>query len=117
MDGYSSIDALILWHNTRQSVRNYIQQQQNGGSNGYAKILRPPEIRQGGLEARRERDASEEKRNAQIRQEWKDREKPEAGDRNRSVRSAQEGRKGPAKTRRTKELGRKKTVESLKGQY
>lgn len=30
MDGDSSIDALILWHNTRQSVREYIRQHQNG---------------------------------------------------------------------------------------
>jgi hypothetical protein len=53
--------------------------------NGWTEIFRPPEIRQCGVEARRERDAAEEKRNAQIRKERTDREKPEAGDRYRPV--------------------------------
>ena len=45
MDDYNSIDTLILRHNTRQSVQNYIRQYQTEDRNGYTKILRQPEIR------------------------------------------------------------------------
>jgi hypothetical protein len=83
----NSIDALIYWHNTRQtgpeSETTTLQKRRE--EDGCTKIVRPPEIRQGGLEARRERDATEEKGNPEIRTKWKNREEPEAGNRHRTV--------------------------------
>jgi Family of unknown function (DUF6496) len=37
MGDHNLIDALILWHNTRQPVRNQIRQHQNGGGEMAAK--------------------------------------------------------------------------------
>ena len=82
----------FLWHNTRQSARitchDFKTEEQE---NGYAKIFRPPEIRQRGVEARRKRDAAEEKGDAQIGKR-KNGEEPEAGDCHWPVRSPEEGR-------------------------
>ena len=101
---------LLLWHNTRQPVQNQTRQDQNEDENAYTKTLRRPEIRGGCVKARRERDTTDEKGNAQIRKERKERkerkdsEEPEAGDRYRPVRGAEEGREDPSPARGTKEL-------------
>jgi hypothetical protein len=104
MGDHNSIDVASLWHNTRQPVQNQRRQDQNEDENAHTKTLRRPEIRRGCVKARRERDATDEKGNAQIRKERKDSEEPEAGDRYRPVRGAEEGREDPSPACGTKEL-------------
>jgi hypothetical protein len=53
MGDHNSIDALILWHNTRQPVRNQIRQHQKGGGEWLQKNLQAA-----GNMARRRRSAS-----------------------------------------------------------
>ena len=95
---------VILRHNTRQRAQISYDYTQTEEENGRTEIIRPAEIRQGGVQARRERHATEEKRNAQIREKRKDREEPEAGNRDRFVRGSKEGLEGPPKAHGTKEL-------------
>ena len=115
IDGYSSIDALILWHNTRQPVWSHIRQHKNEDGMATRKPSGRGKYGKSASEARRERDASEEEGDAQIRQDWKNRKEPEAGNCNRFVRSAKKRSKGPSQTRGTKAFGRKKAVEPLTG--
>lgn len=113
MGDHSSIDASILLGTTRASRSgNRDHDIKTEEENGCTKIFSPPEIRQGGVEARRERDATEEKGNARIRKR-KDRKESETGDRHRPVRGAEEGREGPPQTHRAKEL-RREEAEQLK---
>lgn len=113
MGDHSSIDASILLGTTRASRSgNRDHDIKTEEENGYTKIFSPPEIRQRGVEARRERDATEEKGNAQIRKRT-DRKESETGDCHRPVRGAQEGREGPSPAHGAKEL-REKEAEPLR---
>jgi hypothetical protein len=42
IDSYNSIDTLILWHNTRQSVRSHIRRLKTEDVNGYTKSSGSP---------------------------------------------------------------------------
>jgi hypothetical protein len=76
MGDHSSIDALIHRHNTRHPSGNRYDPTKTEEDNGCTQIFRAPEIRQSRIEARRERDATAEKGNPQIRKERKDSKKP-----------------------------------------
>ena len=118
MGDHSSIDASILLGTTRASRSgNRDHDIKTEEENGCTKIFSPPEIRQGGVEARRERDATEEKRHAQVRQERKDREESATGDRHRPVRGAEEGREGPSPAHGAKELCEKEAEPLRRSRY
>lgn len=117
MGDHSSIDASILLGTTRASRSgNRDHDIKTEEENGCTKIFSPPEIRQRSVEARRERDATEEKRNAQIRKR-KDRKEPETGDRHRAVRGAEEGREGPSPAHGAKELREKEAEPLMRSRY
>ena len=104
MGDHSSVDVDSLAQHAPVGPEPHTTTSRTEDDNAYTKSLRPPEIRQGSVKARRERHATEEKRNAQIRKERQDSEEPKAGDRHRPVRGAEKGREGPSSAHGTKGL-------------
>ncbi len=92
----------ILRHNVSQPVAESSHQHLDKrleGPNGCTKIFRQAEIRESRIETRRECDAPPQERHAQIGQERKDGQEPQAGDSDRIGRSAEEGREGSPQAR------------------
>ena len=88
---------------------------EDGSEKGWTEEEWRSEIRKGGGQASRERDATEEEGHAQEwpRRQRREGKEPQTGDCDRPLRSTQEGREGPAEKGREEEQSKKGRSEAI----